>query len=105
MSGISDTVVSRYFQHWSQTNEERIEVLNDAIKAAGINATFSQHEENGKNVGSYAIETDEDGERVTMFRKELDACFPLGRFEDESTAVEKLIAKYASKQDTYFKAD
>jgi hypothetical protein len=91
MSNLSDSVVLHYFQGWGQSIGCRIDILNEAVKAAGINAVFNQYEEDGKLIAGWE---GKGGERAIQFRRDLDMCFPLGKFEDESAAIEGVIAEY-----------
>jgi len=83
----------RYMQSWGQSAQDRIQALNDAAEAAGIQARFEQGP-NGENAGWRGKES----ARGITFRKEIDGCWR-GSFEEETAAIEAVIAKYKRGDD------
>ncbi len=96
----SRNLVLMYFQHWGQKVKERINALNAVVALAGIKAEFYQemptipgHQVISQIKAGWRAEDEAEALRAKEFKKELDKCFPLGRFEDERDAVSKLIMK------------
>jgi len=86
---LAEEIVLFYFQSWGQETRKRVEMLNKAVKAAGIEAEFVQEDDYAGWIGEI-----KEAIRAKRFRKELDAIFPLGKFEDEVEAVDLLMSKY-----------
>jgi hypothetical protein len=86
---IGTEVMLFYLQSWGQSVEKRIETLNKAAKAAGLDAVFSQ----GPN-GEDSKWTGPDCDRATEFRRRLDRDMWCGEFNQEARNVEDLIAEF-----------
>ena len=97
MSNLSDKVILSYFQSWGQSVEERLGILNEAVEAAGISAICTGKEINGELVARWIGKDQSELKRAVRFREELEGCFPLGKFEEESAAIERLINNYVSQ--------
>jgi len=89
--GMARTILLTYLQHWDQSMEDRKQVLNDAVKFVGIKAVFIQ--ENGKS--GWTGKKDKELKRASQFRKDIDACWPIGSWEEEHAAVRDVLIKYA----------
>ena len=83
-------IVLYYFQSWGQGSQKRIDTLNKAVAAAGVNAMFVQND----NEAGWSTTTEGEAARAKDFRKRLDLCWPRGSFEAEQHAVETLLAQY-----------
>ena len=83
-------IVLFYFQSFGQGLQKRIDTLNKAVAAAGINALFVQND----NKAGWSTTTEGEADRATDFRRRLDLCWPIGSFEAEQRAVETLLAQY-----------
>ena len=90
MNDIGSKVMLGYMQDWGQSVDKRIAVLNDAVKAAGIGAVFTQ-DSDGRN--PRWIGSPESRERATEFRNRLDNCW-CGEFNEECRNVEALIEEF-----------
>jgi hypothetical protein len=89
---IATKVVLMYFQQWGQGVQQSVDALNAAIKAAGIDAEFVQFDDEGGEI--VAGFKGRESQRAIQFRKDLDACFPKGKFEREVASVVNVILNY-----------
>ena len=83
-------IVLFYFQSFGQGLQKRIDTLNKAVAAAGINALFVQND----NEAGWSTTTEGEADRAKDFRRRLDLCWPIASFEEEQRAVETLLAQY-----------
>ena len=83
-------IVLFYFQSFGQGLQKRIDTLNKAVAAAGVNAMFVQND----NEAGWSTTTEGEAARAKDFRRRLDLCWPIGSFEEEQRAVETLLAEY-----------
>lgn len=91
---IGERFLTIFLQSWGHPVEKKIAVLNDAVAAAGINATFIQEEKDGEIVAGWECETLEDGERASQLHKELITGWCLGEYQAEAARADNIIRKY-----------
>lgn len=95
-----DDLATRILLYWIQRHgtplEKKIATLNEAVKAVGIEATFSQ---DGDRAG-WTTEDPEHGQRAIDFRKDLEACWPIGSFEEEQRCIYHTLWDYYASRDT-----
>ena len=89
---IGDRFVTGYLQSWGQTIQSKIDILNEAIKEAGIKAIFVQEEIDGKVVTGWQSEDDDEAQRASALRKALETNWSTGRYETEAARVNSIIA-------------
>jgi hypothetical protein len=85
-------VVLNYFQHWGQSVQDRIDTLKELANAIGFNVEI-ELTSNDKEVG---VRFGDEHTKALwpQFFQDLNACWPLGHFEDEEEAIRKVIEKY-----------
>ena len=93
---IAEKTLLMYLQSWGQCVSKRVEALNNAVQAAGIEATFEQKEDDPASAG-WRSANEEHAKMAIEFRKELKGCWPKGQFEWERDAVYNLVIKYREK--------
>lgn len=91
---IARNVVLFYYQSWGQSIDKRIEVLNKAVKSAGIDAIFTQYKKGDRLISGWNGNTEFDCNNAISFRKELDIRTTMCKFEYELDYVKGLIQKY-----------
>ena len=91
IQSLAKEILLQYLQNWGQTVEKRIEILNKAVKFVEINATFVQL---SPTSAGWQASTEEDIIKAIHFRKDIEKCFPIGKFELEVNAIVEVIKKY-----------
>jgi hypothetical protein len=90
----SERFVLIFFQSGGSFND-RIDMLNKAIKIAGIDAIYTQQPKNGK--AFFQVPNEEEFKKAENFKDEILKCWPLGQFEWEASAVKRVIENYRNK--------
>lgn len=94
LDDLSNQVVLTLMQSWGQTADEKLKVLNAAVAACGIKATFQQGP-NGENAG-WRYKDEKHAQLSAEFRKKINSCWR-GEFQAEAQAVRALIHEFRSK--------
>lgn len=92
LKSTAEEVVGYYFQSRGQSLQERLIAIKAAAKLARVEVVFDI--ENGQVIPHYPIDSP-----WVEFRRELKKCWPLGQFEWEVAAVQKVIRNYYNRLD------
>jgi hypothetical protein len=92
---IAEQLLLNLLQSWGTPIQKKLETFNEALEYVGIKAKWIQPEGSDNPKEQY-IECDEEseGKKSETFLKDIRACFPLGKFEDEERAIANVIRTY-----------
>ena len=95
MTMIAVKLITEYIEHWGQSDFYKMQALNNALKAAGINVVAYVDEE-----GYHKFRGEEsEAKRALYFTLNFGSCFAR-TFEKTEQKVDDLIEKYRNMEDS-----